>query len=59
MHRVENTAHVVLAQVHKRPRLDRVREAALEDERQIEPDDVVSHELVTIGIEVFHHRQKV
>src|SRR6185369_5284110 len=54
MHRVENTAHVVLAQVHKRPRLDRVRATALKDERQIEADDVMPHELVTIGIEVFH-----
>src|SRR6185369_2370898 len=59
MHRVENTTHVVLTQVHERSRLDRVREAALKDERQIETDDVVSHELVTIGIEVLHHRQEI
>src|SRR4029078_2530113 len=59
MHRVENTAHVVFTQIHKRPRLDRMREAALKDERQIESDDVVSDELVTIGIEVLHHLQKL
>ena len=33
MHRVEDAADVVLTKIHKRPRLDRMREAALEDKR--------------------------
>src|SRR5215213_110855 len=59
MHRVKHTADVVLTKIHEWSGLNCVREAALEDERQIEADDVVSHELVTVTIEVFHHGQEI
>src|ERR1041385_9267586 len=59
MHRVEHATHVVLAEIYKWPRLDRVHEAALKDERQIEADNVVSDELVTIAVEVFHEVDEI
>src|SRR6185369_17786328 len=59
VHRVENSARRVVGEIHKRTRLERVRKAALKDERQIEADDVVAHELVAIAIEVLHEVQKI
>src|SRR5690349_6917141 len=57
VHRVENSARRVVGEIHKGTRLERVRKAALKDERQIEADDIVAHELVAITIEVLHEVQ--
>src|ERR1043165_207544 len=59
MHRVENSTHVVVTKIHERPRLQRVSETALKHKRQIETNDVVSDELVTIGIEILHEHQEI
>src|SRR6185369_5983329 len=54
MHCVEDSTHVVITKIHKRSRLERVSETALKHKRQIESDDVVPDELVTVTIEILH-----
>src|SRR5215211_5754987 len=59
MHRVEHAAYVVLGEIYKRAGVERVCQAALKDKRKIETDNVVTDELVAIGIEVLHQVQKI
>jgi len=47
-HRVVHATHVVFTEIDEWPRCDAVNQAALKDERQIESDDVVAHDLVTV-----------
>src|SRR6185369_9784945 len=54
MHRVEDAAHVIVAEIHEWACLERVRQAALKDERQIETDNVMTDELIAIRIEILH-----
>ena len=50
-HRVENSAHIVLAQIHQRFRGDAVDQAALKYERQVETNEVMAHQFVAVSVE--------
>src|SRR6185503_8520962 len=59
VHRVEDAANVVVAEIHEWSHLDRMCQAALENERNVETDDVVTDELVAVRVEILHEVDEI